>query len=319
MDDASFGLQIGNGTGYARRTGDFRLQLPLLVLLSVALLVLSRLDHSLLRAARWSMIERIAPALAIVMEPFEPIRDFGRFLGAQVTLHDEVSRLRQDKRILSSWEWRARELERRLADLQKLSNVVQEPLLEFTTARVVGDASGAFAQSVIVGAGTATAIRPGYPVINGDGLVGRVVETGASAARVLLVTDGNSRIPVLVGDNAVRAILEGDNGTSARLRLLDQPGSIAPGDVVFTSGVGGLFPKGLKVGIVKGTAKPYPVEIAAKLHDLEYVSILRFDSPTLDAVSDGISKRPRANGLNDETSSWQGAAPRAQSAAPGQR
>lgn len=290
--------------GYGRRAGEFRLHFPVLVLVSLALLILSRLDHSLLRWARWSVAEKVAPALSVAMRPFEPVRDFGRFLAAQVTLHDEVSRLRQEKRKLSGWEWRARELERRLADLQRLSNVVREPSVDFVTARVVGDASGAFAQSVIVGVGTDAMIRAGYPVINGDGVVGRVVETGPLAARVLLVTDANSRIPVIVGDRAVRAILEGDNGSSARLRLLDQPGDLAVGDIVSTSGVGGLFPKGLKIGTLKTVGRPYTVEVAARLYDLDYVSVLMVNSPTLDAISqnDGTGSRGRDGALSDKPS-----------------
>ena len=84
----------------------------------------------------------------------------------------------------------------------------------------------------------------------GEGLVGRVMQAGLYSARVLLITDINSRIPVLVGEAGNRAILAGDNGLRPRLLFLGNKSAAAPGDKVVTSGDAEAFPPGLPIGQV---------------------------------------------------------------------
>ena len=106
------------------------------------------------------------------------------------------------------------------------------------------------------------------------------------SARVLLPTDLNSRIPVLVGNKNVRAILAGDNGSQPRLTYLAPDAVIASGDEVSTSGVGGIFPRGLRIGIVAGEASAGRVKIRADMDELEYVSVLFFENPELQLIEE---------------------------------
>ena len=127
--------------------------------------------------------------------------------------------------------------------------------------------------------------RRGFPVVDGDGLVGRIVETGARASRVLLVTDINSRIPVLVGRQAQRAVLQGDNGPAPRLHYLAADAVVSAGDEVYTSGVGGVLPRGLRIGTVIEDAGSFRVQPHARLDELDFVSILQFELPGPMAVT----------------------------------
>lgn len=280
--------RLSSGTG-------LRLRFFVLIFVCFGLLVLSRLDHSMLRSFRWKVTEAMTPILSALMLPFEPVRDFGKSIAGVFELNAEVERLKQENKRLAGWEWRARELERRVAELQKLTKTVQAEPMRFVTSRVVGDASGAFTQSIIINAGTSEYVRNGYPVISADGLIGRIVDTAPDAARILLLTDANSRIPVLVGDSAVRAILVGDNGAAPRLMAVDPGTKFSDGDFVETSGSGGLFPKGLKIGRVVYSGKSARVAISAKLHDLDYVSVIYFDSSTLDVVEGSRPSRKEAS------------------------
>lgn len=250
-----------------------------LIFLCLALLLLSRLNHSALMAARGRLADWMSPALQAAMVPLEPVRYAGRQLAAQANLTGELRRLKLENEKLSNWEWRARELERKLADLETLSKVVEEPRLEFVTTRVIADSSGAFARSVLIDAGVEKAIKSGHPVINGEGLVGRVIEAGPKASRVLLLTDLNSRIPVTIGPAGVRAILAGDNGPQPRVLFLPQDAKISAGDEVATSGTGGLFPRGLRIGMIAGDQQRPRVDLRAHLDTLEYLSVLFFDDP----------------------------------------
>jgi rod shape-determining protein MreC len=86
--------------------------------------------------------------------------------------------------------------------------------------------------------------------LTGDGLAGRIAEVGRRSARVLLLTDINSRVPVLVERTRDRAILAGDNSNHPQLLYLKPRAELRVGDRVVTSGDGGVFPAGLPVGVV---------------------------------------------------------------------
>lgn len=280
-------LNLVRGGLKAPRRVEVRPLFAILVAVSMGLLLLSRLNHSALAHARWRIAESLSPVLEAAMVPLQPVRTFGRQIAAQVDMTSELERLKTENQKLSNWEWRARELERKLADLESLSRTVSAPILNFVTSRVIADSSGAFVRSVMIDAGRTESVRTGFPVVNGDGLVGRVVETGAHTARVLLATDLNSRIPVVIGANNVRAIMAGDNGPEPRLIYQPQDSKIEVGDEVATSGTGGLFPRGLRIGVVTGDAKAPRVTLRAKLDGLEYVSVLFFEDPSLGLLGEG--------------------------------
>lgn len=265
------------------RRGPVRALVPMLVLLSVVLLALSRIDHPAVRAIRWRIAEVMTPVMGAVMVPLEPVRWFGQNVPDLFTMSAELDDLRAENQRLKGWEWRARELDRKLEELATLTHLVRDPTTEFVTVRVVANSSGAFVRSVMINAGTDERLKAGYPVLSGDGLVGRVVETGSSAARVLFLTDLNSRIPVLVGDKEARALLVGDNGPAPRLDYLTADANVKPGDEVVTSGIGGLFPRGLRVGTVVETPRGLRVSPHAGLERVEYLSVLLYETPRLDA------------------------------------
>ncbi|MCB1520980.1 MAG: rod shape-determining protein MreC [Hyphomicrobiaceae bacterium] len=280
MREDSFNL-IRRGGG-RRGRAPFRAVLGLLVFVSVALLALSRLDHSYVRGARTTIAEAMAPVLSEVQAVAEPVR----WLIEQARRHGDLSRrvevLTRENQELESWKWRARELERQLGDLVRTARVVHEEKRPFITARVVATSTGAFVRSAMINAGRAQQVRVGYPVVNGDGLVGRIVDAGQGASRVLLVTDINSRIPVHIDTIETRALMVGDNGAHPRLIFQNDGASIMPGQPVFTSGVGGLFPRGLKIGEVVSTPAGLAVATKANLDSLEYLSVLFFASPALE-------------------------------------
>jgi len=176
----------------------------------------------------------------------------------------------------------AKGLERRLTQMRQLLNAVDEPALGFATGRVIADARGPFARSMLLNIGAAQGIKAGYAVINEDGLVGRIVNVGEKTARLILLSDLNSRVPVQVGPAAARAVLVGDNSGTMSLQFLPPDVAVYPGDEVYTSGHGGLFPRGLRVGVVtQDDVNGLRVVAHAKLDKLEYVSVLFFESPVL--------------------------------------
>lgn len=266
----------------SQRTPRFRPAFPILILASLALLVLSRLEHSVITQLRWHVTEAMSPVLTALLVPVEPLRWVKRRAKQHWELTDTLIALREENERLRNWHWRALELKRKVARLEGLAQVVKEADTQFVTARVMANSSGAFVRSVLINAGRDQNVRLGYPVVNAAGVVGRIVDAGETAARVLLLTDLNSRVPVRVGSEGVRAILVGDNGPFPRLDYLPANAKIKPGDPVATSGAGGIFPTGLQVGTVRQDRRGLRVEPAAGLDQLEYLSVLFYNSPRIE-------------------------------------
>lgn len=297
LSDDNLFLQRGGHVAPRRRV---RPILLFLIFISLALMILSRLHHSTLNDMRWRIESSFAPVLQAATLPVEPFREIGRTISSQLDLTAELQRLKAENQKLSGWEWRAKQLEAKLADLEALAKVVPEKHIEFVTGRVIADSSGAFARSVMINSGSKQNVKVGYPVINADGLIGRVVDVGPNSSRVLLASDADSRIPVSVGTAATRAILVGDNGSRPRLLYLPDGAKVAAGDDVATSGTGGLFPPGLRIGkVAKGNLDDPHVTLRANLDRLEYVSVLFFDGPSRTLVERLSAEQTRRTARGD--------------------
>lgn len=265
----------------------FRTAFPILILMSLALLILSRLEHKVVDQVRWRVTEVMIPVLDTLMVPVEPMRWAKRQAKDFFTMGETLTTLREENAKLRQWKWRAEELQHKLDKLTGLVRAVEEPGYEFVTARVLANSSGAFVRSALINAGRQQKVRPGFPVVNAEGLVGRIVDTGKSSARVLLLTDLNSRVPVRVGPKGTRAILIGDNGPHPRLDYVSANAKLVAGERVATSGAAGVFPPGLQVGEVVLDRKGFRVRPKAALDQLEYLSVLFYNSPRLE-----ITDRP---------------------------
>ena len=139
------------------------------------------------------------------------------------------------------------------SDNQKLSQLLNykpDGEKHFVTARIVADNGGSFSKSVLVQAGTVDGISKGDLALTELGVLGRVIEVGSLASRVLLITDYTSRIPVKVGEDGVLAILSGDNSVLLKLIAVPEGAQINVGDLVMTSGHSGVYPAGLSLGTV---------------------------------------------------------------------
>jgi rod shape-determining protein MreC len=152
-----------------------------------------------------------------------------------------------------------------------------EPPIPMVAARTVSEARGPFANTRLANAGKELNVRSGNPVMSDNGLVGRVVGVTTGASRILLLTDIASRTPVMVDRTNARAILTGDGGPNPKLEYLRGRDPVREGDRVVTSGDGGVFPRGLPVGVaVKGLDKRWRVVLASDTAPVDYVRILLF-------------------------------------------
>ena len=282
-----------------------------LYFLSVTLLIFSRLENNQIREMRGLLTDLVSPVLQAASQPAIYARRSKEQLVDYLDLFDELDRLKEENQNLRHWQWQAKRLERRLVYYRKLLNAAKEPALKYATGPIIADARGPFARSVLISLGKAQGIRNGYAVINGDGFVGRIVHSGENASRAILLSDLNSRIPVLVGPAAVRGVLVGDNSAKPRLEFLPNSAKVYEGDEVSTSGHGGVLPRGLQIGaVVSDPVRGYRVRPHANLAELEYVSVLFFDTPVVIARDTPTRGREKSISMGEQN-------PQAQ--APGKR
>ncbi|MFN8924195.1 MAG: rod shape-determining protein MreC [Rhodospirillales bacterium] len=258
-----------------------RFSIFLFIVASVMLMVAGRVDTPAADTIRGRVIDAFAP----ILEAFAaPAATAARVVDAVIEARDlygENQRLREQNALLLQWQQAALRLEAENRSLRTLLNVRPDPAVSFVTARVVAEPGGAFVRTVLVMAGRRNGVRRGQAAMSGVGVVGRVVEVGEWSSRVLLVTDLNARIPVQLEEGRVRAVLAGDNTDRPRLMHLASDAHVAVGDRVVTSGVGGMFPAGLPIGVVGSvTERMIRVQPLTDLRRLEHVKILDFGLPT---------------------------------------
>ncbi|MEO1192235.1 MAG: rod shape-determining protein MreC [Pseudomonadota bacterium] len=227
-----------------------RIGFAFLVAFAFSLMLLSRADVGVIDRTRASLDDAIAPLLDALSRPVTTVNSIVDYAEEMAALRAENAELRAENEQLLTWQARTRELQAENQRLAELLNLTPDPQARSVTARVIGDQGGAFARSLLLGAGRNQGVDRGQAALTGDGLAGRVVGIGDRSSRVLLLSDLNSRIPVLVGEQRHRAVLVGNNAPDPLLRYVDPDVSLQPGDFVVTSGEGGIFPNGLPIGRV---------------------------------------------------------------------
>lgn len=212
-------------------------------------------------AARHKVIDALSPVITLADTVQAKSGQFAVDVAAWSGLRAENEALRNEIHTLQEWQQTALMLQAENDSLRDLLNVQESDAgPKFITARVIADTSSSYAKSLIINAGLKAGVREGQCVIAADGLIGRVLEQGQDTARVLLLEDINSRVPVLVEGSNERAVLAGQNENAPVLEHLRSEHQVKEGERVITSGLGGVFPYGLAVGTVH-LAKTGKVEV----------------------------------------------------------
>ncbi|HEV8677945.1 MAG TPA: rod shape-determining protein MreC [Stellaceae bacterium] len=223
---------------------------PFLVLLAAAIIVLGKADQAIFVSLRTTVSDDAAPALEALSRPLGIAATlFDRARGVVLMYQDNL-RLHEENERLLQWQHAALKLSDENRELRGLLKVVPDNAVSFVTARVIANSAGFYVRTVMVNAGTDQGLARGQAAITGSGLAGRLTEVGSRAGRVLLITDLNSRIPVVIERLHANAVLAGDNSERPRLIYVHAADAIRIGDRVVTSGEGGVFPPGLPVGVV---------------------------------------------------------------------
>jgi len=257
---------------------------------SLVLMVLGRSDNALVERARLVVTDALAPIMEAISRPLATVRQAYDDAREFLNLREENAALREQQQRLQQWQAVARELQAENEALRGLLKFVPDKKASFVTARVIADNGGAFVRSVLVAAGARDGVRKGDAAATGEGLAGRVAEVGERSARILLLTDINSRIPVVIERSRDQGILAGDNSDNPRLLYLSHGTQLAPGDRIVTSAAGGALPPGLPVGVVKSVDNGnVVVQLFVDWDHMEYLRLMDYHlSGVLQGGAEGL-------------------------------
>ncbi|MEM1079753.1 MAG: rod shape-determining protein MreC [Pseudomonadota bacterium] len=264
----------------------------------LCLFLLWRIDSPRVERIRMEIVERVVPGLDWAMAPITGLSRMAEDFQSYARLYEQNEELRRELQQMKAWREAALQLEQENAQLKDLNTVRIEPELTFITGVVMADSGSPFRRSVILNVGAEDGVQDGWATMDGLGLVGRIAGTGESAARVLLLTDPSSRVPVILQPSGQRAMLVGDNSGTPLIDFIEAPEQVRPGDRVVTSGDGGLFPADLLAGqVARATDGRFRLRLSADYERLKFLRVLRSQpTPPLPEAApiDGIVTPPLA-------------------------
>lgn len=194
---------------------------------------------------------------------------------------EENRELRQSLALLAEQHVHMQELALENARLRNLLLLKEQSPAHLVSAEIIGrDAVGWF-KTLLINKGRSDGIQKNQAVTTHQGIVGRCIEVADSTSKVLLITDINSSVDALVQRTRSRGVLQGKGSSQCELTFISSADDVAVGDLVVTTGLCGVFPKGLSVGTVIRVEKTtlglfhyVEVEPSINLNKLEEVSII---------------------------------------------
>lgn len=229
-----------------------------------------------------------APLMSGVSAPFHGLRSIRESFGEHWAVHRQNEELRARLEEMEAWRQLALSLRDTVSAYEAILDVPVVEALDPVVAWTVAESGGPFQHVRLMDVGANGGVKPGYPVLTDRGLIGRVISVSDRSSRILLLTDANSRVPVMTEDGRVRAMLVGDNTNTPKLEFTSGPRPLQRGDRIVTSGEAGVFPRNLPVGGAAPAGDVWRVQLYASSQQADLVWIYPHEPiapPPPDAVT----------------------------------
>lgn len=231
--------------------------LVVLVVASLALTVggLYEGEDGVLHAVRSAAQVVSIPVRAAGSAVCAPIGGLANVFGNLTADSETLSELKAENESLKAQLAELSESEQTAESLASLLNIRTTYSLSATAAHVVSQSTDSWSSTVTIDKGSASGIAVGMPVTSSSGVIGQVSAVSATSATVRLISDENSGVSAMVQSSRAQGQLVGSPDGTLRLSLVRTDQQVAVGDMVVTSGLGGVYPKGLPIGTVTNVTK----------------------------------------------------------------
>ncbi len=273
METSREDVGIAIRSAFLRRGTQQRFSLFVLVILSVVLIFAETIETRPLNKVRSFVKDVVYRSATIVSFPLKSVNNFAGFLENHLNLYSNYNELIKENNELKNNISKTDFLELENSQLRKLINEQIESPSNLVSARVMIDKQSPYLNSFVINIGSNKDIKNGMAVLDGKNFIGRIVDVNFFSSRVLLVSDLNSKIPVVSEPSGSHAILSGHGTNEPTLEYLSKNNSIQDGDKIYTSGKEGIFTPGLVVGKAKIEKNKIKVLLFADLDQITFVNI----------------------------------------------
>ncbi len=258
---------------FIKRGNKQRFSLFGLLFFSIILIVLSKFNFTAINYLKLGINEVVFRTSFIVSLPekyinysFRAIEKHIKFYENYNSTKEQLEKLKSEKYNVEFLEGENKRLKKVLEDISYSSNA--------KIAKVLIDHQSPFLRSIIINKGSKDEVKKGMAVLHGYYLIGKVVEVNYITSRVLLLSDLNSKIPIVIEPSSVHSILSGNGKKSGIIQYTKNNIPLKNGSVLYTSGTGSLFKPGIPIGKINNIEDISNVDFFVDLSQLRFVRIL---------------------------------------------
>ena len=273
METSREDVGIAIRSAFLKKGTQQRFSLIALIILSVILIFVETIDAKPLNYFRSFVKDTIYRGSLVVSTPTKAFGNFTIFIKEHLNLHENYIQLKNENTKLKNTISKSDFLELENTQLRKLIEEQIASKSNLVSARVMIDKQSPYLNSFIINIGNNKRILNGMAVLDGEYFVGRIVDVNFFSSRVLLVSDLNSKIPVVIEPSGNHGILNGRGTDKPTLEYLPENHNVSDGDKVYTSGKEGIFSPGIPIGEVKIEEDINKISLFSDLNQITFVNI----------------------------------------------
>ena len=277
MEPSRDDFVIALRSAFLKKGTQQRFSLLSLIFFSIVFLILGSFNFKIINYVKAGIKEVVYRSSFIVSVPENLLKDSYLRIQNHKKLYKENEKIKSELEIL-----KAKDLlnEFIISENQRLKNIVDDHLFKSDTiiAKVLSDKSSPYLRSIVINKGSKHKVNLGMVVIDGEYLVGKIVEVNYSSSRVLLLSDLNSKIPVIVEPNTVISILSGTGKDYGVIQYSKKYEDIKNESIIYTSGAGSLFKAGIPIGRmnINNLSDEKKVDFFSDFSQLKFVKVVSF-------------------------------------------
>ena len=266
-------------SAFLKKENKQRFSLIFLIFFSLILLVLGRQNFKPIDYIKISIKEIIYRSTFIISVPENYLKKTYSTIEDHFNFYSEYSKIKTELKKLKAQDVINDFI---ISENKRLKQVVDDYIVESEAviAKILIDKKSPFLRSIVVNKGSAEDVKLGMAVLDNNYLIGKVVEVNFSTARVLLLSDLNSKIPITIEPGGIEAILSGTGQYSGTIQYTKEKYIIDRESIVYTSGSGGIFKSGIPIGIIENIDLDieHKVNFFSDFSQLRFVKIASYES-----------------------------------------
>ena len=258
---------------FLKKGNQQRFSLIVLICFCIILIFLSRINFTPINYLKSGLNEVVYRISFIVSLPEKQINNSFVAVNKHLKLYDQYNNLRDELKLLKGKNYNLNYLQ---SENERLRKLIDEYIInsEELVAKVLLDKNSPFLKSLIVNKGSKDNLKIGMAVLDGPYLIGKIVEVNYATSRVLLISDLNSKIPVILEPGDIQSIMTGTGKNFGKIQHFEKEYNISEKKLIYTSGAGGVFKSGIPIGEFIDENN---IQFFSDLSQLTFVKLVSFE------------------------------------------